>query len=273
VVGADGLRSVVARGLGAPVGPDRTGKVSLTLHVRGSGPATDRGHLVLTSDATLGLAPLGTSLWNATVVVSARERGRELAADPPGFALGLVERLAPGWTSPPALEAGPWASGTFDFRVRRIVGHGVVLVGDAAGYYDPLTGQGIYRALRSAELAAEAIDTALRLGRVSVRELAPYARRMRAELAPSRRVQRVVEAVVSRRRLRELAVGRLADVPGAMDALVRVTGDARPVGSLLRPSVWAPLLVPGSRDRGRRLQGGERRGRRGTSSHPSPAGE
>lgn len=42
---------------------------------------------------------------------------------------------------------------------RRRVGDGILLVGDAAGYADPLTGEGIYFALVSAHLAAETILT------------------------------------------------------------------------------------------------------------------
>lgn len=36
-------------------------------------------------------------------------------------------------------------------------GGAVLLVGDAAGYYDPLTGQGISRAIRGAQIAATSI--------------------------------------------------------------------------------------------------------------------
>ncbi|MBW3534482.1 MAG: FAD-dependent monooxygenase [Gemmatimonadetes bacterium] len=75
VVGADGLRSVTARALGASTGPGRR-KLSLTLRLRGNGPPTDRGRLVLTSAGTAGLAPVGPSLWNATVVVDAGAAGR-----------------------------------------------------------------------------------------------------------------------------------------------------------------------------------------------------
>ena len=42
-----------------------------------------------------------------------------------------------------------------DVRARRLVGEGLLLVGDAAGYYDPFTGEGIYRALHGAQLASE----------------------------------------------------------------------------------------------------------------------
>jgi geranylgeranyl reductase family protein len=51
----------------------------------------------------------------------------------------------------------------------------VLLVGDAAGLVDPLSGDGMYEAFVSARLAAEAI---------LARDLAAYARRVEAELTP-----------------------------------------------------------------------------------------
>ena len=82
--------------------------------------------------------------------------------------------------------------------------------------------------------------------------------------------QRLIEGVVSRRRLRELTVARLGAAPGSMDALVRVTGDARPVRSLLRPRAWLPLLVPGAGGEkgGHRHRRARRRGRTGGSNAP-----
>ncbi len=53
--------------------------------------------------------------------------------------------------------------------IRRPVYHKVVLVGDAAGLADPITGEGIYYAHRSAEIAAVSILHALREG-VSLEE-------------------------------------------------------------------------------------------------------
>lgn len=242
VVGADGLRSVTARALVSHRPPPRHRKLSLTLRLRGSGPPGDRGRLTLSSGCTVGLAPVGPDRWNATVVVDSRERGREVAAGPEAFALERVRELVPDWNEPPTVLDGPWGSGGFDVRTKRVVGPGVVLVGDAAGYYDPLTGQGIYRALRSAELAADAIDTALRQDRESGAALVAYGRRLSREFRPGRTIQRLIEMVVSRDLPREIAVGRLGAAPRAMDAFVRVTGDARPVRSLLRAEVWADLL-------------------------------
>jgi flavin-dependent dehydrogenase len=118
----------------------------------------------------------------------------------------------------------------------------VVLVGDAAGYFDPLTGQGIFRALRSAELAADAIDTALRAGRAFRRDLVPYERALRRELAAPLRVQRGVEAVISREPLRRGAITLLGGRPRPMNTLIAVTGDLEPPRALLRPALWADLL-------------------------------
>jgi len=50
----------------------------------------------------------------------------------------------------PSLDAGSW-------RENRVEGEGWMAVGDAAGLVDPITGEGLYYALRSADLAARAL--------------------------------------------------------------------------------------------------------------------
>src|SRR5690606_11921911 len=87
------------------------------------------------------------------------------------------------------------ASGPFDFPVRRVVADGCALVGDAAGYFDPFTGQGIYQAIASAELLAQEAAAALRAGDVSAARLEAYARRRRALLRGARTVQRAIDEV------------------------------------------------------------------------------
>jgi geranylgeranyl reductase family protein len=50
----------------------------------------------------------------------------------------------------PSLDAGSW-------RKNRVAGDGWMAVGDAAGLVDPITGEGLYYAMRSADLAARAL--------------------------------------------------------------------------------------------------------------------
>ena len=255
LVGADGLRSVVARALGGPARPPGLRKLSLTLRVRGRREDRRLGLLALSGEATVGLAPVSaaTDLWNLTVVVDAGRRGRRVAADPLAFALETARHAVPGWKEGPEVLAGPWASGPFDRPMRTVAAAGIVLVGDAAGYYDPLTGQGIYRALRSAELAAHAIDRALRAGRVSG-AFPVYRLRHAGAFTAGRVVQRVVEEAISREGLREPLVARLGDRPGALARLFAVTGDALPAIRLLGPRVLGPLILPVRRHRAGRAQ-------------------
>jgi 2-polyprenyl-6-methoxyphenol hydroxylase-like FAD-dependent oxidoreductase len=232
VIGADGLRSVVARSVGAVRRRPRLRKVSLTCHVRASPRPADHGTLLLSDEGTVGLAPLDGSgrIWNATVVVDPAGFGRALAADPMAVFRERIASAGAPWAEAEVVD-GPWTSGPFDWPCRSVTGPGVLLVGDAAGYYDPLTGQGIYRALRSAEWAAEAADAHL-AGRPGA--LATYRDRMRA-FVPGRRLQHGVERVMSRRWLREPALRLLARRPAVADRLIRVTGDVEPVGSLVSP--------------------------------------
>src|SRR5438552_18338422 len=53
------------------------------------------------------------------------------------------------------------ALGPLAYRVAPPRHGGVMLVGDAAGFYDPFTGEGIFAALRGAELAADTACAAL----------------------------------------------------------------------------------------------------------------
>ena len=242
VVGADGLRSTLARGIAAYRRPPRLRKLSVTMHVEGVDADPTRGQLHLDQRGTVGVAPLdpGGRAWNATVVVDAEAEGRAAAGDPGGFARERFAQVV-GRELGPTLD-GPWTSGPFDWPNRHAVADGVVLVGDAAGYYDPLTGQGIYRALRSAELAAATIDEALRGGGTAARDLAPYERALRGELRAPLRVQHGVEAVLASRSLRAAALAVLGRRPHATDTIIGVTGDMTPARALLGLRFWTQLM-------------------------------
>ena len=244
VVGADGLRSRVARSLGLVGARPRPAKASFTVRVRWTeGEAPGRGRLRVRGGITLGIAPVDARgrLGNVTVVADTRRHRDALA----GGGGALVRRVLSQRVGPPLPDVvgGPWSSGNFRQPVARPWAPGVVLVGDAAGYYDPFTGQGIYRALRSAELAASAVVATLTGGTAGAAwtELARYGRSWKAEVRPRRRLQVVVDTVMTRSWLREPALAVLEQA-GLLPALIRVTGDAAPVSSLLRPWGWTRNL-------------------------------
>ena len=62
----------------------------------------------------------------------------------------------------------------FSYRSRQLAGDGWVLVGDAFGFLDPIYSSGILLALKSAEYAADAVDSALVAGDVSAERLGAF---------------------------------------------------------------------------------------------------
>jgi flavin-dependent dehydrogenase len=239
VVGADGLRSVVMRRLGLLRRAPRLRKLALTAHVVGvEGAGRGWGELRALGRGCVGIAEVGGGRWNVTVVVAGDE-AHEVAGDPAAFFDDALRRF--GFADARRVD-DVLATGPFDFPVRRAIADGALLVGDAAGYYDPFTGQGIYRALRGAELAARTAGEALRANDLSAAALAPYERARRRAFGSGERVQHLVEACVSRPALLRVISRRFTRRPALGDAIIRVTGDVRPVRSLFRPGLMAGLL-------------------------------
>jgi flavin-dependent dehydrogenase len=120
-----------------------------------------------------------------------------------------------------------WSMAPLGYRVSAVARDRLLLVGDAAGYLSPITGQGNEFALRTGRLAAIAADTALRSGDLSAGAFASYVEGRRYE------VDRQVDYVRAQLRI-------LRD----RDALLRASRDAE-----YRASVFGPYGIPAT-DRG-----------------------
>jgi flavin-dependent dehydrogenase len=78
----------------------------------------------------------------------------------------ITRRLAVGTRS-----AGYYATKDYSYRSSKVAGDGWVLIGDAFGFLDPLYSSGVLLALKSGELAADAIADALAAGDTSETQL------------------------------------------------------------------------------------------------------
>jgi menaquinone-9 beta-reductase len=232
VVGADGLRSVLVRRLELLRRGPRLRKVALTAHVQGIAEPDEQGELHLRTWGCVGLAGVADGVVNAVVVLEGRAAERVAGAREEFFDAAMREHPR---TESARRVGEVMATGPFDWPTRSAVVDGALLVGDAAGYYDPFTGQGIYRALRGAELAAAVAGAALDRGDTSAGALAPYERARRRAFLPGERVQKLIEQFVSRPALLAPAASGFRRHPPLADALMAVIGDLAPVSSLLRP--------------------------------------
>ena len=84
------------------------------------------------------------------------------------------------------------------FSPRRSYGDGVLLVGDAARVSEPVTGEGIYFAMKSGELAAKTVDQAFRRSDFSARHLRIYERECQRAFARRRRINMLIRWLMYR---------------------------------------------------------------------------
>lgn len=237
VVGADGRTSVVAQRLGCRR-PHRLRRMALVTYARGIPECRGAGEIFIDPPDYAILNPLGPDRVNVSLVVPLAHvvpwtaRLETFLAARVKHLDHLARRLAGAERIAPVHALGPLAYRTVPPRLG-----GVLLVGDAAGFYDPLTGEGVFAALRSAELAAETTAEAFRLGDWSAATLGAYLRARRAVFAAKERFTRVLHAVVRRRRLANLTARFLARRPDLLDLVLGVVGDYVPARALW---AWRP---------------------------------
>jgi geranylgeranyl reductase family protein len=248
VIGADGSHSLVARQLNLVRAKPRLQRLAVVTHwLDVSGP-TDTIEMRARGQIVCGMSFPGPSrLRSANVTLVA----------PPAHAAQIAGR-AGDWVEQTLLAEFPDMIDCLRGATREPVlctvgcfGHvccppcaaGALLIGDAATFIDPFTGEGVYFALRGAQLAAEVADQALRRGDTSHRALRPYLD-ARRELTRRYLLCDIVQTVVRTPALLNRAVERLDRFPGAAELLLSVLGDTRPATAVLHPLLAWRLLAP-----------------------------
>jgi flavin-dependent dehydrogenase len=95
----------------------------------------------------------------------------------------VQQHLAPGQ------QTGPYrVTGEYSYRSRYCAADGLILIGDAFAFLDPVFSSGVFLALRSGELAADAVDAALAAGDVSAAQFSDYGAQMCKGIEAMRRL-------------------------------------------------------------------------------------
>lgn len=150
IVGADGVHSLVARAAGLAPQPHQLG------HIEGGWgpPLGHRGTLVLRFGDLLGYAWVIHRSTRSSVGMVGRQVDRARIQE--RFQAFLQDRQIAASSLSPFRWSIPFSNDVFGLNQPRC-GQGWLLVGDAAGFCDPLTAQGIHLAVASAWAAAAAI--------------------------------------------------------------------------------------------------------------------
>ena len=223
IIAADGRGSRLGAALGLTGFAAAPKRWAFGAYFEGVEALTARGEMHIRCDGYVGVAPLPGGLANVCVVRERRDgegfdQGsivlEALAADP-----ALRDRFRHARQTAPVTVLGPLAvdacaAGT----------PGLLLAGDAAGFVDPMTGDGLRFALRGAELAADAALEELSAGVAAHRRLA---RARAAEFGAKWRVNRALRALVGSPRALDVAAHVARRWHAPVEYLIGVAGDVR----------------------------------------------
>lgn len=247
VIGADGRHSIVARSLNLSRDIPWFRRTGLMAHYTNLdfGGLDDQGEMHVGRGAYVGIAPLEDGLFNVALVSASKaviERKGSIDAyfdEGLGAIPGLHDRFAGASRLGPVRGVGSMAH-----RLRRTVGDGYLLIGDAAGFLDPFTGEGIYEALRAAQLAAPIVHEALCRNDTSAEALVSYRGARRRAFAAKRQVSWIVQGFIGKPILIDYVTERLGRRESVAETLTGVLGDFRPATAALSPLFLARLLRP-----------------------------
>lgn len=234
VIGADGARSTVARLLGVERTVRFPRRLGLVAHYSDVDGLSDHGEMHVGQRGYVGLAPTPDGELNVGMALPMTDGARSAEARFQAAIDGLpvvARRLAGGKRVSPIRGAAP-----IGHRVRSVAGPGWLLIGDAAGFVDPFTGEGIHRALRSARAASAALSR-------SGDPAATYRAERRRAFAAKESLTWLVQGFLAVPPLLARAVARLEERPGAALRLGSALGDCRPATHALSPRALLEVLA------------------------------
>ena len=237
LIGADGARSHTARRLQMDLGVGRPRRLGLVAHYEGLPELADHGEMHVASDWYVGLAPLAGNRLNVGMALpmnGAKQPAEQRFQAAIDAIPAVAERLRGVRRLTPIRGASP-----IGHRVRGTAGRGWMLIGDAAGFIDPFTGEGIFRALRSARAATEALTAGDDEGAG-----ARYRAARQEAFAAKDGLTWLVQGMLAAQPVMGYTLRRLARRPQLAARLGAALGDLRPASDALSPLFLAQVLWP-----------------------------
>jgi flavin-dependent dehydrogenase len=223
-IAADGRRSALARAAGLSRSPSSPRRWAYGTYATGVRGVTDEGEMHIRHGRYFGIAPVAQDLANICVVTRPSATGARpvdvvraaVEAD-----AALRERFEDAHIDDHVRVLGPLSAEACAAGVA-----GLLLAGDAAGFVDPMTGDGVHLALQGAVLAADETLRALETG--DVHGAAPrLTRARRATFGWKTRFNRTVRALVDSPSAVDVANAVVRVWPAALRGAIRYAGDVR----------------------------------------------
>ena len=237
-IGADGVHSRVARQLGVQRQIRWLDRLALVAHFDGVVPAAE-AEVHFLDNAYFAATTVDDGSFHLNLLID-----RNALADRDGDLDAFVQEhiaaapmLARRMSN--AKRRGQWKGiGPLAFRTTKQTFAGGALVGDACGYIDPLTGEGIDFSLHGARSLANALAVARHEPHRAAAAMRGYEQERRREIAPRLRLAALLQRGIRHPFLVRSCLSALAAWPRLCDLLVNLTGDAVHPRDLLQPAFW-----------------------------------
>jgi geranylgeranyl reductase family protein len=235
VIGADGAQSIIAKKSRLTVAPPGEQRFALGGHYGGLHDLDRFVEMFVEGRSYFAVNPFDAAHANIMVIVREkdltarkndvdefiRERARALSGDAARFAQAQLEGKR--------VAVGPLAHSTCGITAGK-----VLLAGDAAGFIDPFTGQGVYLALRGGIAAARAIAAAVAAPSSAPAAIARYASEFSGEMRRRGKLARVVRSFTGSSMLSKRAARNVERDPERAQVLIDAIAGCGPVEPALR---------------------------------------
>jgi len=224
LLGADGRKSRVASLLNLATDPWQE-RVALHVDVPSLMPTEPYGEMHVFQDGTyIGLNPIGPHTLNVSALCDPAELRQTTALEFINHRTQASEHLRPR-IAPLTNTASVRATFPAAASVRDVVTTNAALIGDASGFLDPLTGEGIYQALWTARALASEVSGAWSDDSMLNAALRRYANQRRSQHRGKRWCCQAFQAIIRRPRLSNAVHDLLSLRQGVGNSFIGMIGN------------------------------------------------
>jgi flavin-dependent dehydrogenase len=228
-LGADGMHSRFHNRYGIVRRTMRRERWGIAGHLSGVQDPSSYIEVMFQAGSEIYTAPMGDDCTLVAILIEKRGMRALRGPLPQKYleflqaAPGLGERIRHSRVVPPVGARGP-----LGYTVQPVFRPGLLLIGDSAGFLDPITGEGMTLALKCVQAALPVVRRALDTGDVGDEALAPYALERARIIGDVSSLTRLMLTVSRSRLLTNQAIHRLSRDRALFEKLAGiVTGTSR----------------------------------------------
>jgi menaquinone-9 beta-reductase len=221
LIGADGRQSKVAKLLNFKTGKPFQRRIALHCYLRPISPLPRKGQMhLLTCGSYVGINPISNQEVNFSIVTNTENL--KAHEDSRAYINAIIKDRIELRNQFYPLEDEPIKiTSPLSRHALEIVRGKVALVGDAAGFIDPLTGEGITAATRMASILAEEISRSS-----SIQEaLLKYSLRRKLEFKEKEKINLLFQQILKRPMTSEIMAWFLKNSPSLRSVFLGVIGN------------------------------------------------